>query len=120
MPFPGPRLVGARHLNVTVMIWVLALGLDVDVTLIDCMALFPPVLLLTAIPISIAGWGVREFGMVAAFGLVGVPVHGAIAISFLFGLLAILVTIPGGLMWLALGEARKEVAAGIETRAPVD
>lgn len=110
-PALGWSMLG--HLNITVMVWVLALGLDVDITLIDCLALFPPVLLLTAIPISIAGWGVREFGMVAAFALVGVPDHGAIAVSFLFGLLGILVSLPGGLVWLALGEARREVKAGI-------
>ena len=108
------------HANITLMIWVLALGLGVDISLLDCMALFPPVLLLMAIPISIAGWGVREFGIVTAFALVGVPEAGAASISLLFGLLGILASLPGGLVWLSLGDARKEVRAGIDVPQTAD
>ena len=88
----------------------LALGLDLDVGLADCLVLIPPVLLITTLPISIAGWGVRELSMVAAFALIGVSDEGAVALSVLFGLVIAVMSLPGGLIWL-LGEDR---AANIE------
>ena len=97
------------HANVTLCVYVLALGLKLDVTLMECLALFPPVLLVTTLPISIAGWGVREGAMVAAFGLVGVPSEGALVLSLLFGLVAMAVSLPGGIVWLRSGERRRDI-----------
>lgn len=105
------------HLNVTLALFVLALGLGLEVSLMDCLALFPPVLLVTALPISIAGWGVREGAMVAAFGLVGVPAEGALVLSLLFGLVAMAVSLPGGLVWLMSGERRRGIAFGDVAKA---
>ena len=93
------------HGNVALAVYFLAQGLDLDVGLVDCLALIPPVLLITTLPISIAGWGVRELSMVAAFGLIGVPGAGALALSVLFGLVVAVMSLPGGLIWL-IGEDR--------------
>jgi len=94
------------HVNVTLCVYVLALGLNLNVTLMECLALFPPVLLVTTLPISIAGWGVREYAMMKAFSLVGVPSEGALVLSLLFGLVAMAVSLPGGIVWLTSGERR--------------
>lgn len=91
----------AGHANLTLAVYVMGRGLDLPVSLVDCFALFLPVLLVTTLPISIAGWGVREGAMVAAFGLVGVPAEGALALSVLFGVTAIVTMLPGGALWLA-------------------
>lgn len=91
------------HVNVSLSIWVLglSLGLGDRLGLIDCMVLIPPVLLIATLPISIAGWGVREGVMVAALGFVGIPPESALALSVMFGLVAIVTSLPGGLIWLA-------------------
>ncbi len=68
-----------------------------------------PALLVTTLPISIAGWGVREGAMVAAFSLVGVPVEGALVLSILFGLLILLISLPGGVVWMLSGDSRADV-----------
>ena len=70
--------------------------------------LFPPVLLVITIPVSIAGWGVREGAMVAALGLIGVPVEGAVVLSIMYGLLGLLPAIPGGLFWLVNPDKKVE------------
>ncbi|MBT7485323.1 MAG: flippase-like domain-containing protein [Rhodospirillales bacterium] len=101
-------LVG--HVNVTLSIYILALGLKLDVSMLDCLALFPPVMLATTLPISIAGWGVREGAMVAAFGLIGVSQEGAVVLSLLAGMLAIVASLPGGIIWLMSGYRRKDIA----------
>ena len=89
------------HVNISFCVFLLAMGLSLDVTLLDCLVLVPPVLLVMTLPISIAGWGVRETAMVAAFGLIGVPEGGAAVLGFLLGLVGVVTSAPGGLIWLA-------------------
>jgi uncharacterized membrane protein YbhN (UPF0104 family) len=55
------------------------------------------------IPISIAGWGVREGIMVMGFGYLGVPPEQALALSILYGLLLLVVAIPGVIIWFLSG-----------------
>ena len=88
------------HVNISFCVFLLAMGLNLDVTWLDCLVLVPPVLLVTTLPISIAGWGVRETAMVAAFGLIGVPQGGAAVLGFLLGLVGVTAAIPGGIVWL--------------------
>ena len=61
----------------------------------------PPVTLIQLVPVSLAGWGVREVALVVALGSFGVPAEAALATSVLLGLCLILVGLPGGLIWLA-------------------
>lgn len=92
------------HINLVLVIYVLFKAVDADVSLSNCMLLFPPVLLVQVVPISIAGWGVREGAMVAIFALVGVPSDAALAVSILFGLVLIFTSLPGVVLWLGLDE----------------
>lgn len=89
------------HINISFCVFLLGLGLGLEITLIDCLVLVPTVLLIMTLPISIAGWGVRETAMVGLFGLIGVPGEGALVLSVLFGLVGIAVALPGGAVWLA-------------------
>ena len=88
------------HINISISVFLLAMGLELDVSLVDCIALMPLVLMIMTIPISIGGWGVRETAMVAFFGLAGVPNESALVLSVLVGLIGIVSTLPGGLLWL--------------------
>lgn len=88
------------HANLSLMVYVLALGLNIKVSLIDCLILFPPVILALTLPISIAGFGLRENIMIVAFGWVGVSPAAAAVLGLLFGLCSIATALPGGLFWL--------------------
>jgi uncharacterized membrane protein YbhN (UPF0104 family) len=84
------------------MIWdswlVLALGLPMSFVQITVIILL--VFLVTIIPISIGGWGVRETAMVAPLGQVGVANADALLCSVLFGLAQVLASLPGlSLLW---------------------
>ncbi len=94
----------AGHVNVTFGAFLIATALGLNITFVDSLALVPPVLLVMTVPVSIAGWGVREGAMVAMFGLIGVPAEGAMVMSILFGLAAALSSLPGGVLWLASGD----------------
>ncbi|MDX9859721.1 MAG: lysylphosphatidylglycerol synthase transmembrane domain-containing protein [Rhodospirillales bacterium] len=121
-PGPALRILGwaaLGHANLVLSVFVLARGLGLDVGLIDCAALFLPVLLVTALPISVAGWGVREGSMVYAFGLIGVAAADAVVLSVLYGFLALVLALPGGVVWLATGARAADVAARLaEAEAP--
>ena len=79
----------------------------------DCLFLIQPVLLITSLPISIGGWGIREAAMIAIFALVGVPSSAAMVLSVQFGLLAMLVSTPGLVLWFML--KRKDSTAAAST-----
>jgi uncharacterized protein (TIRG00374 family) len=98
------------HLLTVLTIMLLAWGLDIEAGFLDGLMIVPTVVLLTTLPISVAGWGVREGAMVVGFGLIGVPADGALVVSVLFGLATILISLPGGLVWL-VGRSRGEPAS---------
>ena len=57
-------------------------------------------MLISTLPISLAGWGVREGAMVAALTFVGVETSEALALSILFGLTLLVVSLLGAIFWL--------------------
>ena len=61
--------------------------------------ILPVVILLSAIPISIAGWGVREGLMVIGLGLVGIKPSDALSLSILFGLISLVAYLPAALLF---------------------
>jgi hypothetical protein len=64
--------------------------MGLPLTAFDCLLLIPPIMLLSAIPISISGWGVREGVMVGALGMMGIGADQAIALSVLLGVVLLL------------------------------
>lgn len=87
-------------------VYVLARGFHVEATWLDCLLLVPAVVLVMVLPISIAGWGLREGAMVSAFALVGVPVEDSLVLSVGFGLATMAVGLPGAFIWLLTGRSR--------------
>lgn len=81
-------------------VYSIAQSLGVRLGLLQCLALMPIVVLATAVPISIAGWGVREVAMVAVLASVGVTHENALLISLFYGGLAVATSLPGGVLWL--------------------
>ena len=106
-----------NHVGVATVVYLLATALAIDVGVIDCLILVPPVILFSMIPISIAGWGLREGAMITAFGLVAVPSEQAFALSVLFGVVVMAIGIPGGLVWLLSGGGRAQALAVPEAAA---
>ena len=88
------------QVTVAMVVFLIARNLALPVSVLECVVLVPPVMLVTALPISIAGWGVREGAMVTAFGFVGVAAADALAMSVLFGIATVCMSLPGGVLWL--------------------
>lgn len=88
------------HLLSALTVFVLARGIGVEVSFGQMVVLVPPVILVATLPISVAGWGVREGAMVTALGFVGVAPADAFAVSVIFGLALVVIALPGGAIWL--------------------
>jgi uncharacterized protein (TIRG00374 family) len=82
--------------------YLVASSLDTGMSLADCVLLMQLVALVTALPISLGGWGVRETSMIALFAFVGVAASATLVLSIEFGFLAMIAALPGGIMWLAM------------------
>ena len=108
----GPLAIIVHTLSAVAMV-VLASGLGLPLTLLDCVLLIPPITLLAAVPVSISGWGVREGVMVGALSLLGIRPEPALALSILLGF-GVLANGLIGLLPLAFGGQRF-----VATRAPI-
>ena len=91
-----------NQIAVVVVVAILAAGLHLPIGFTDCLIIVPAAMLLTAIPVSIGGWGVREGAFAVGFSYEGVAGADALALSVLFGLLNMAVRLPGALVWLLM------------------
>jgi glycosyltransferase 2 family protein len=79
--------------------WVLARALGLDVSILLIAGIVPLAVLITRMPITIAGIGVVEGALVALLGLGGIQAADAVAVSVLIRLVQILGYVP---WWLTL------------------
>jgi glycosyltransferase 2 family protein len=77
------------------------------------------VLLASAVPVNIAGWGPREGAAAWAFGAVGPSAAEGVTVAVVYGVLALVATLPGAVMLVA-GRARRGVGAGELTGAQAE
>jgi uncharacterized protein (TIRG00374 family) len=89
------------HLLVIAATFFLGLGLGVESGLFGYFVAVPISILVAVLPISIAGWGVREAMMIAAFNTVGIQSGEALAVSILFGASLALLGLVGGALFVA-------------------
>ncbi|MEZ5823258.1 MAG: lysylphosphatidylglycerol synthase transmembrane domain-containing protein [Geminicoccaceae bacterium] len=94
--------IGFQLLRV-VAVWVGALALGMDYPFALFLYAVPSVNLITQIPISIGGVGVREASFAALLGLAGVSLEAAVAISLLTYALSILAVCPGAITFARQG-----------------
>ncbi|WP_438767972.1 lysylphosphatidylglycerol synthase transmembrane domain-containing protein [Kushneria sp. TE3] len=64
------------------------------------LALTPPVLMAMAIPVSVAGWGVRESAAALIWMLAGLSAQQGVAISVTYGAVILLSSLPGAVVLL--------------------
>ena len=77
-------------------------SLGIEVGLRAMIAIMSFVSFATALPISLAGWGVREVSLVSLLGLLGVDRAAALVLSVEFGIISTLMSLPGAVIWLSL------------------
>ncbi len=88
------------HLLTVAIIWGAAKALSVPFDPMQAVLLIPPVVLIASIPISIAGWGVRESAMMTAFAYAGLAATDGLIVSVLYGAAMFLTGVVGGIVWI--------------------
>jgi len=93
------------HFLTVVTAWCSVHAISAPANFEQVFFLIPPIVLITMLPISIAGWGVREATMIVAFGYAGLTQTDGLMVSVLFGASYFIVGGIGGLVWI-LGNER--------------
>ena len=113
----GPKIAALSlfvHVLTVVIAWCVAKSIAAPVDFGQTFQLVPPVMLITMLPISIAGWGVREATMSMAFGYAGLMASEGVNISLLYGAVYFVVGIFGGLVWVFSEESAARRSEPIE------
>jgi uncharacterized membrane protein YbhN (UPF0104 family) len=113
----GPKIAMLSvlvHVLAVVAAWCVVQSIAAPVMFGQIFQLVPPVMLITMLPISIAGWGVREASMGLAFGYAGLMTNEGINVSLLFGAVSFIVGAFGGLVWIFSAEKAAQGSAPIE------
>lgn len=92
--FVATYVVAARAVGVSTPLWTI-------------LPLVAPVLLSMLIPVTVAGWGVREATAAALWGAAGLAMVDGVAISAAYGLLVLLSSLPGAVILMISGRDRR-------------
>jgi glycosyltransferase 2 family protein len=104
----------AIHLVTVMIAWGAAMAAHAAADFAQILFLVLPVILVSTIPISIAGWGVRESAMILAFAYAGLAESDGLIVSILFGAATLAIGAIGGIVWIASGYRWRSVKT-IET-----
>jgi len=98
------------NMLMVVAVYFLGHGIGIGMSFSDWLVAIPIVLLVTALPISIGGWGTRELAMIYMLGLFGVPGVQAAAVSIEFGLCSTVASLLGAPIWITLRQPKVDRA----------
>ena len=87
-------------------VWLLSRSLGLTLSIADCAVLFTVIFGAALIPISIAGWGIRELAVTALLNSAGFPLEEALVFSVCFGLTLLVAALPGAVIWLLYSPSR--------------
>ena len=102
------------HFATVLAAWGVAKAAHASIEFVQALFLILPVVLVATVPVSIAGWGVRESAMILAFSYAGLAESDGLIVSLLFGFAALGIGAVGGIVWIASGyrwQTVKKIAA---------
>jgi len=86
------------NISIVLSMFFLTVSINCDISLIQSLIYFPIVLLMTLLPVSVGGWGVREVVMIYIFSLLSLPRAEAVFISVAFGIILSAYGFLGGIV----------------------
>ena len=105
--------------NMLTFVFILS-GMGVTLPLaLGCALLVPAIMEIAMLPISLAGWGLREGAAVVAFGALGLPPDQALGASIAFGLTLAAVSMLGGILWLVDRREMTQISLDVSEDARV-
>lgn len=119
----GPKIAALSilvHVLTVMIAWCVVKSIAAPVMFGQTFQLIPPVMLITMLPVSIAGWGLREATMGLAFGYAGLATNEGVNVSLLFGAVSFIVGAIGGLVWIFSAEKAAKGAKPMEMPSEVE
>jgi glycosyltransferase 2 family protein len=105
-----------NQLLVISVTWIMAIGLHLDIPARYFLVFMPVITLISMIPVSLNGMGLREFSFMTLFGAIGVPAEECIALGLLSSVMIILSSLPGGLVYILFrNKTDRQQLAALET-----
>ncbi|MCX8026884.1 MAG: flippase-like domain-containing protein [Thermodesulfovibrionales bacterium] len=92
------------QLSGIIAVYILAVGLAVNVSFLSVLIFLPIIILVSFIPISIAGIGLREGAFVFFFGIIGVPPDASLTLSILWFLSTCCASLLGFVEYIRIKE----------------
>ncbi len=93
-------------------VYVLSLGFDSNVGTFEFLALMPILALVSSLPISFGGWGVREGAFIYGLGLIGFSMENAFMLSVQVGLVTLFAPFFVAIPYLLKEDLRKFLLSG--------
>jgi glycosyltransferase 2 family protein len=120
----SPLILGstfAIHLSTIVVVWFVGRGAGISLPSLDWAVVFGVMVGVALLPISIGNWGLRELAVVSLLGAHGVAPERALLFSVCFGLIFVIVALPGAIVWLLfpLPTRNAPAAAGYGNSKPI-
>jgi len=101
-------LAVAIHFVLVLSVYFVGRGVGLAYDLPAFLVIVPPVFMLMVIPVSLAGWGVREGGFIGLFVLIGADKTQVLSMSLIYGLLGLVAALPGLFFFLAGRQHREK------------
>ena len=89
-----------NQLLVISVTWIMAKGLRIQVSLWYFLIFVPVITLISMIPISLNGMGLREYSFMSLFGAIGILPVSCIALGLISSIVMILTSLPGGIVYI--------------------
>jgi hypothetical protein len=80
--------------------WITALGLRIHVPVGYFLIFIPVITLISMIPVSLNGMGLREYSFLSLFGAIGIAPGSCIALGLISSILLIVSSLPGGVVYI--------------------
>jgi uncharacterized protein (TIRG00374 family) len=97
----------AGHLLLVASVICLARAFAIPIGVADALVVFPMVLLVSSIPITPGGWGLREGAMTIALAGFGGSVEASVSTSVTYGILAMVACLPAAITFMVIRERRE-------------
>jgi len=92
-------------------VYFASLALGIEAHLYTYFLFVPLIIIVTMLPISIGGIGVREGAYIYFFSFVGVPAHSAFVLSLLSYAMTLFAAIPGGILYAVVGLPKNDFSS---------
>ncbi len=95
-------------LTLIVSIFFIVISLDIDILFLNFLQFYPLVLVVSVLPISIGGLGIREIANIAAFGPLGIPNEQCVSLGLMQYALMLAVSAIGFILFISSMSRKKQ------------